>query len=187
LPWTLTYVHLKGIKSSPLSIKCGVPQGSILGPLLFLLYINDLPQSSQLLPIIFADDTNVFYSGDDSEECIGIINQEMINLIKWIRSNKLSLNVEKTQYIVFSKRKIAPDNNDVKINGERLNRVDSFKFLGVIIDDRLSWKQHIAYIKTKVSKSIGILRQARPVLNKTTLLTVYYSFIYPYLNSLFIV
>jgi len=187
--WFFSYLHgrkqfvgLDGVKSPPLSIQCGVPQGSILGPLLFLLYINDLPYSSNLLPIIFADDTNVFYSGRNLAECVQRINSEMTGLLKWIQSNKLSLNVEKTQYIIFSKRKLQADQLTVSINGELIKRVDSFRFLGVIIDDRLSWRQHIAHIRRKVSKSIGILRSARLLLNRDTLVTLYYAFVYPYFN-----
>ena len=176
------FVGLNDVKSPPLSVQCGVPQGSILGPLLFLLYINDLPYSSNLLPIIFADDTNVFYSGSNFTECVHRINTEMTSLLKWIQSNKLSLNVEKTQYIIFSKRRLQTDQLTVSINGEIIKRVDSFRFLGIIIDDRLSWRQHIAHIRRKVSKSIGILRSARSLLNKNTLVTLYYAFVYPYFN-----
>ena len=89
------FVALDDVISESLDIKCGVPQGSILGPILFLLYINDLPCSTDLLPIIFADDTNVFASGKSVSECIAKINFEMTRLLSWIRTNKLSLNVEK--------------------------------------------------------------------------------------------
>jgi hypothetical protein len=186
--WFYSYLHgrnqfvgINNVRSPLLAIKCGVPQGSILGPLLFLLYINDLPNASDLLPIIFADDTNVFYSANNVNGCINIINAEMMKLVTWIRCNKLSLNVDKTQYIVFSKKKSC-DSTPVSIDGKIINRVDSFKFLGVIIDDKLSWRQHISYIRGKISRMLGILRCARLLLKKETLITLYYAFIYPHLN-----
>ena len=110
------------------------------------------------------------------------INAEMVSLLKWIHSNKLSLNIEKTQYIIISKKKLPSDLPIISIDGEPIMHVKSLKFLGVIIDNRLSWREHIAYVRRKISKSIGILRCARPLLNKNTLITLYYAFIYPYLT-----
>jgi hypothetical protein len=171
-----------GETSSPLlRIQCGVPQGSILGPLLFLLYINDLPHSSELMPIIFADDTNVFCDGNTVQECMQTLNSELTKLSKWIRSNKLSLNVEKSHFIVFSKSQVL-DLPQPSIDGKEINRVNSLKFLGFIIDDKMTWGQHIRHIRGKVSRSIGLLARSRHLLNSATLKTLYYAFIYPYLS-----
>ncbi|ELU02010.1 hypothetical protein CAPTEDRAFT_69232, partial [Capitella teleta] len=97
----------------------------------------------------FADDTNLFYSERKVNECISKINYEMLNLLQWIQANKLSLSIEKTQYIISSKKRAPGNHQTLLIDGEIIKRVDSFQFLGVIIDDRLSWRQHISYIRKK--------------------------------------
>ena len=176
------HVDISNVQSQQSKIQCGVPQGSILGPLLFLLYINDLPLSSNFLPIIFADDTNLFLSGKSPKKCLESINAELVKINNWVISNRLSLNTEKTNFIIFSKRKISDDLPSVYINGHAINRVDTMKFLGVLIDDQLNWNKHIIYIKSKVSKSIGMLNCARRNLNQNTLRKLYFAFVYPYFN-----
>ena len=173
------YVSFSNVNSPLLSVQCGVPQGSVLGPLLFLLYINDLPNSTDLLPIIFADDTNVFCRGKDLESCVNQINSQLTGLVHWIRANKLSLNVEKSQFIAFTNRKRIPDESDIVLDGRSVARVSVFKFLGVHIDDRLTWKHHINHLRGKISRSIGVLNAARPLLDRTVLLNLYYTFVYP--------
>ena len=187
--WFASYLHGRrqfvswlGADSTTSLIRCGVPQGSILGPILFLLYINDLPRSCSLTSIIYADDTNLFVTGRNIEECINKINTNSLRLLDWIHSNKLSLNLDKTQYIVFSKRKTPPTQHKLLIDGHIIQRVPSMKFLGVYIDEHLSWRCHISYIRGKVSRSLGMLRCAKPNLNQNTMVTLYYCFIYPYIN-----
>jgi len=175
------YVGVDEATSPLLQIQCGVPQGSILGPLLFLVYVNDLPNSSELLPIIFADDTNVFCSGRDVGDCLRIMNSELCKLNCWISSNKLSLNVDKSHFIVFSKAKVT-NVPPLSIAGKEISRVDSIKFLGVYIDERLSWDRHVRHIRGKISRSIGVLSRSRHLLNAATLKTLYYAFIHPYLS-----
>ena len=164
------------------SIKCGVPQGSILGPLLFLLYINDLASvCHSSMPIFFADDTNLFLKGTDLKLMESEINKELNDISLWLKVNKLSLNIGKTHYMVFhSKNKCSVDMN-IKIDNNIINRVSYTKFLGIIIDEKLNWKQHINYVSGKVSRCIGMIIKSRKVLNTESLLTLYYSFIYPFL------
>ena len=112
-----------------------------------------------------------------------MINKELCKLFKWLKSNKLSLNVKKTHYILFrSKHKSVPTmKTQVKIMDESIGEVQSTKFLGVVIDCNLNWSKQINYIKTKVSKGIGIIIRIKQFINKETLRTLYFLFVYPYL------
>ena len=175
------YVSFSNHNSESMLISCGVPQGSILGPLLFLLYVNDMPNvSSVLFTILFADDTNVFVQGKSLDHLIDVMNNELCKLSEWMAINKLSLNVKKTKCMIFSLRKEPISSKCVTLNGEIIDKVRTFKFLGVIIDDKLRWTDHVLYIKNKLSKGIGIICKAKRVLSSDTLLTLYNCFIYPY-------
>ena len=102
----MQYVTYNSIKSEREVIKCGVPQGSILGPLLFLIYINDLATVSRnCLPILFADDTNIFLTGKNLSELTEFPNEDLVNIEEWLRCNRLSLNVLKTNYMIFTTKK----------------------------------------------------------------------------------
>ena len=170
--------------SKTLLVQCGVPQGSILGPLLFLIYINDLAHvSPKLFSILFADDSNFFYTNKNTDTLFNTVNNELEKIVDWLHANKMSLNVDKTHYIVFTMPgKCVPRNHDVFICGNKLLEVTSTKFLGVIKDRNLTWKFHIDHLCTKVAKNIGIMRKLRRVLDVQTMTTMYYSFIYPYFN-----
>ena len=144
--------------------------------MLFLIYVNDMSKVSQLLfTLLFADDTNVFTSGKDVRQLIAIMNNEFTKIVEWLNVNKLSLNVS------LSRNRIIND-TDIKINGQMVARVACTKFLGVLIDKKLSWANHIKAIKMKISKGTGILKKAKIYINLSTLVTLYHSFIYPYLT-----
>ena len=176
-------VSYHNTQSNYADISCGVPQGSILGPLLFLIYINDMAYvSKQLFSVLFADDTNIFDTNSDLKSLIDNVNIELEKNVTWLNANKLSLNVEKTHYMLFrNKGRIIENTLKVYMNSQEISEVETTKFLGIIIDNRLNWKHHIDSICNKVSKNIGIILIARRVFNKSTLLSLYYSFIYPYL------
>ena len=155
--------------------------------LFFLPYINDLQFAADLLdPIMFADDIYLFYSDKDINTAFLKVNDELQKINEWFISNKLSLNVKKTKYSFFHK----PSKKDdiplvlpkLNINNSEIARTESIKFLGVLLDENLSWKTHIKYIENKISKNIGILFKARPFLNKKSLLSLYYSYIHSYIN-----
>ena len=177
------YVTYNGHSSEVKRITCGVPQGSILGPLLFLIYINDLYRvCSHTMPILFADDSNLFSNNSDLHAIENMLNQELADISGWLKANKLSLNVKKTHYMIFSKDNLRKHDLSLSIDGEVIARTSCTKFLGVYIDDKLCWKNHIAYISNKISKGLGILIKARQYLSKSTLVQLYYSFVYPYIN-----
>ena len=129
----------------------------------------------------FADDTNPFITGNDTEEMCAKLNGDLKIISERLCCNKLSLNVSKTHYMVFSPRNKFINNLDVRINNTTIGRVYDTKFVGVQIDAQLSWKKHIEYTCNKLSKSVGIILKARMKLHKTALVTLYYSFAYPYL------
>ena len=165
---------------------CGVPQGSILGPLLFLLYVNDLRNSSALDPIMIADNTNLFYEHKDLKTFFSVVNQELQKINEWFEANKLSLDVGKTKYILFHKPSRKNDLPlllpSLPIKMHKMERVKSIKFLGVLLDEDLSWKDHIKCVENTAAKNIGLLYRTKLFLDKNLLLTLYYSYIHTYLN-----
>ena len=131
------YVFYNGSKSNDQYISCGVPQGSILGPLLFILYINDLSNISEsLTSILFADDTTVIVESDSVSDAIALMNLELIKLNIWLQANKLTLNTTKTHYMVFDRGRKQSGNNLLTLNNKSIGYVKFTKFLGVIIDEQ---------------------------------------------------
>ena len=161
------------VLSEKAKINCGVPQGSVLGPLLFLLYINDIFNSSNLTSfIVFADDTNLFYSGKNIKQLELVVNNEIKKIFEWFKVNQLTLNIKKTNYIIFkSKKKQIKHDVKITVENDQLVHVVKTKFLGMIIDQHLTWNDHINYIANKVAKSAGILSKTRYFLKIDTLTT----------------
>ena len=141
-----------GSLSSLGDISCGVPQGSILGPLLFLIYINDIINSSKILHfILFADDTNLFYSHPNFKFLIETVNCELLKLASWFHSNKLSVNIKKTHCIIFGNKRLPLCHPTVELllDGIIIERVKCTTFLGVYVDEQLNWKQQILNLSQK--------------------------------------
>lgn len=175
------YVQLNNITSDLYDVICGVPQGSILGPKLFILYINDICNVSKLFKfVIFADDTNIFSSHENIHTLSRLVSTELDKLHVWFSINKLSLNVSKTNYMVFTNRKV--NHINVTIAGTVIDRVYVTKFLGVLIDCKITWKDHITSIASKLSKSIAIIYRASLILNDSAIYTLYCTLFLPYLN-----
>ena len=182
------YVTVGHIDSPRQAMACGIPQGSTLGPLLFLLYINDLPNCSKnLIFRIFADDTNLFASAFDLKDLETLINSELEKVKEWCDVNKLSINFSKTYYMIIKSSRKISGNMEVKLQSvdgscHLLRKKDHIKYLGVLIDESLSWKYHISYICSRVSRNIGIISKLRHYLSIYQLKQIYYNLIYPYLS-----
>ena len=178
-------VSINGFESTPLEIKCGVPQGSTLGPLLFLLYINDLHYCLKYATAShFADDTAIVYANKNIKTLESNLNYDLKAVSEWLRSNRLSLNVNKTKLLYFrsSRSKFNSDNISIKLQGTKLINTDNVKYLGLFIDDHLSWTTHTKYLSLKLSRSNGILSKLRHFVPKDILCSVYYSIFYSHLN-----
>ena len=178
------YVFYNGISSEVKNVTCGVPQGSVLGPLLFLIYINDLPNiSAKLSFFLFADDTNIYYESTDLAELEKTVNEELKKLSLWLNLNRLALNVGKTNFVIFrSPQKKSNRNVTIVMNKKALQQKDHVKYLGVLLDEHLKWKYHINQVALKISRGIGILAKLKPFLKDKLLRSIYFSLVYSYLS-----
>ena len=161
-------------------IKTGVPQGSILGPLFFSICINDLINVSDKLNfIMYADDTTIYFNLEDFDRynLEQDITNELENITLWLKRNKLSLNVQKTKLMIFHKKQKQINELNILIDGIAIERVESFNFLGLIIDEGLSWKKHTDVVKNKISKAVGLLYRLNNIFPKNILQTLYNSLI----------
>ena len=174
------FVQFGSHRSYPRKISCGVSQGIIIGPLLFIIYINDLPNVSSLTQsLLFADYTSIFCSHKDANHLVSIVNNELAKITIWLKVNKLSLNLTKTNFMIFHPRQ-KKVNVNVRLTLENTvtKQVKQTKFLGVLIDQHLSWKPHIDFVSKTISKNVGIIAKARFYLSSQTLMTLYYSLVY---------
>ena len=140
------HVSVCGNISETLEIICGVPQGSVLGPLLFLLYINDLPLvSKKLTSFLFADDTNIYYESSEVLEIQKTVNKELRKIRKWLEANRLALNIKKKNNFVlfYPPRHKFNVQITLKFGKKKISQETCIKFLGVLLDSHLSWKSHI--------------------------------------------
>ena len=177
-------VKFNGIISGTAAVTCGVPQGSILGPLLFLLYINDLHKVCPVAKyLLFADDTAIFYSAPTICELQDNISESFPKITTWLHANRLSLSVHKTSYQLYANDAAAAAHKlHIPVGNSELNRIGTVKYLGVLIDEDMKFKSHISKISGIISRQIGILSRARYLLNKKLLMLLYSALILPYLT-----
>ena len=177
------YVYYNSESSNLKPISCGVPQGSVLGPLLILIYINDLPNiSTDLKFFLFADDTNISFESDDLIKLEKAVNKELKKLYLWLNVNRLSLNVSKTNFIIFHPyNKPLKQHITLKINNKAIMEKYNIKYFGVIMDSHLTWKKHILTVSKKLSRCIGIMCKLRQFMNTNMLKNIYYSLLYSHL------
>jgi hypothetical protein len=185
----LQYVEFNGITSNLLPITTGVPQGSILGPLLFIIYINDMANASNIFyPIVYADDStlsttlNTIRSSEANADINNILNNELDKISNWLKLNKLSLNCDKTKAMLFHMPNKTVEYPTICINGHEIEFVKNFNFLGIILDQHINWRSHLTHISKKISKTIGIMCKVKNYLPTSALLHIYNSLVLSYLN-----
>ena len=177
------YVTLNGTCSSSMPIVYGVPQGSILGPLLFVIYINDLPGISDFAKfILYADDANILISGTTLEEIQFKANQLISRLVDWVGANGLSLNVKKTCYMIFTRKRIDFSGFNLSIDNTVIERKTEARFLGVIVDEKLTWQKHITAVRIKMGRYLGVMYKLKHLLPIKARLNIFQSLIQSHLN-----
>lgn len=179
------YVEINNKKSEMKPVACGVPQGSVLGPLLFIIYTNDLPNSiTHSHTILFADDTTIFAKSNNLTTLYDNVNSDLDSLYQWFKTNKLSLNVGKTNYMLFTNNKnvSAIQDHKIKIGDDEIEHKKMVKFLGIIIDENLNWQNHIEMTKNKISAISYSLKMVKKLLPKQTMKTLYEALIQPHIE-----
>ena len=192
--WFRSYVadrrercFVNGQFSNSSFITKGVPQCSIIGPLLFLVYINDLPNClNEGIPRMFADDTNISFSSNTLSDLEHLINFELQSLNRWLIANKLSLNIAKTEFMVVGSRQRLATFDDpelcVTVNNASVKQFKSAETLGMTLDENLTWRDYVEVISKKISSGIGALKRIRGLIDQETAIKVYQGFIEPYFS-----
>ena len=170
-------VTLSGVKSDLLNIDAGVPQGSILGPLLFLVYINDIVVDIDATINLFADDTSLYLIVDSPITCSNILNKDLETINSWANKRLVNFNANKTESILFSRKLHKPIHPPLFLNNTTISEVQQHKHLGLTFSNNGTWKDHITIIKEKAWSRINIMRKFKFKLNRQALQTICFSFI----------
>ena len=182
------FTKVNGVTSSLKTVECGVPQGSVLGPLLFLIYINDISKAFKTaVPKLFADDTNIFIFHKTKETLFQIANTELESLENWLLAKKLSLSIginKETKFSFFTPTTTEDKSNlpNLKLLGQNVPRTDYVKYLGILLDDCLTFKSHITKLRDKLKQYVGVFYLLRHNLPKRCLRILYFTFV---LNNLY--
>ena len=173
------FVYFNRTKSTNSQLTHSVPQGSILAPLLFNIYINDIVNCTyHLKTILYADDSCLYSSGKSLLNLINDINIDLINVNKWLNTNKLTLNIDKSHFIISRNKQIPRNLPPIEINNMNIKQVENTKFLGIELQNNLKWDNQVSSIVNKINKYSAILYLTRNKLNKQSLKLIYYSLVY---------
>ena len=178
------HVTIQNKTSLDTNIIHGVPQGSVLGPLLFLIYINDLHTTiAHSKTYHFADDTSLIYSNKSLKKINKHVNHDLKLLYEWLKANKISLNTKKTEIMLFrSKNKIINKHLNFRLSGTKINLSKTVKYLGIILDEHLTWDPHLKILSAKVSRATGMLAKIRHYVPTTVLYNIYYAILQSHLT-----
>ena len=166
---------LDGMKSIFHEVSFGVPQGSVLGPILFLLYVNDLPNVSNFKTTLFADDANLNMSHSSIQTLQLLVNQEINKVDEWLKNNKLTLNYKKSNYMIIGSNHSKTNKFQLESNHNTISQTNNVKYLGVFLDNQLSWQPHIDQTIKKLSRACGMIFKLRYYVPLSTLKLIYYS------------
>ena len=178
-------VVINGQKSNWLNINAGVPQGSILGPLLFLIYVNDLPKNLKSTVKLFADDVSLFSVVQNPITSANELNYDLRKINEWAYNWKMSFNPDPLKQaieVLFSRKRTVVNHPDLIFNGNKLTRSNSQKHLGMILDEKLNFNEHISVKLSQARKLVGSLRKLYHLIPRKSLMTIYKSFIRPHLD-----
>ena len=180
------YVYMNGVRSEYAAVECGIPQGSVLGPLLFSIYINDLGNVIKKSKLsLYADDTCMYYSSKNVSEIKTVMEDDLREVSRWLASNKLKLNLAKCEFLLVGSRnriKKVSKTTSISLNGECIKRVNNTKYLGIVIDEYLDWGAHIKHMKSKIAKCVYLLKRIRPYISQNDALLLYKTLIQCHLD-----
>ena len=180
------YCSLNGKKSKKREVTCRIPQGSCLGPLLFILFLNDFERCLKYSKAkIYADDTNVTIASNDKEKLVAVAQAELDNIAEWMRVNKLSPNPSKTEYMIIGHPQKPKGTNapiGFTLNSREMKHVSSTKSLGVMVDDYLNWDDQFQIVKSRICGGIISLKKLKNILPQSKLGSVYYAIVESHLR-----
>ena len=196
LQWFIRYlsnrnqcVKFKGELSDVMATNFGIPQGGVLSAMLYIIYVNDIEFCSKNIKyVMYADDTCVFYENKNLNDNVELLNNELENVCDWMDANRLTVNSEKSNYIIFSRaqKMLHPLEHEIKLKECVLTRVNCTKYLGICIDEHLVWRHHVNSLTSKLSKYVPVIYKIRSQIDKNSLKLLYNSLIYSnliYCNS----